>query len=369
MTASLDALTAKVEAGERLSDHDIAIAASSRDIIALGMLASTVRRRLHGTDVTFVRVADLWFDELADGKMADLTVGTTGDARQADGRMADLKVGTMGDARQADGKMADLKVGTTSGPRGADVDGNAGVDGNTGVVPTFRSAIVGYTADSAGEVRILQTPRTLDEAIAVVEQARVIAGGTPLSAFCLFALSMLPEGLAVVLHALRKAGLETIAQAPIDRLGAPERAIESLADAGLDLARVTVAHTPSREWTSVCRDVAELQTRLRVIRTFAPLARTIDATQPTTGYEDVKRVALARVLADNVDTIQVDWALYGPKLAQVALTFGADDIDSVAADANDSQGRRRSTVEEIRRSIRAAGFEPVERDGRFNRRG
>jgi hypothetical protein len=121
MTASLDALTAKVEAGERLSDHDIAIAASSRDIIALGMLASTVRRRLHGTDVTFVRVADVGFDE------------------------------------QADGKMADLKVGTTSGPRGADVDGNAGVDGNTGVVPTFRSAIVGYTADSAGEVRILQT--------------------------------------------------------------------------------------------------------------------------------------------------------------------------------------------------------------------
>ena len=90
--------------------------------------------------------------------------------------------------------------------------------------------------------------------------------------------------------------------------------------------------------------------------------------KPTTGYEDVKRVALSRLLADNVETIQVDWQLYGPKLAQVALTFGADDIDSVSAEDDQSQGRRRSPVEEIRRSIQAAGFEPVERDGRFNRR-
>jgi 2-iminoacetate synthase ThiH len=60
--------------------------------------------------------------------------------------------------------------------------------------------------------------------------------------------------------------------------------------------------------------------------------------------------------------------LYGPKLAQVALTFGADDIDSVSAEDDQSRGRRRSPVEEIRRSIQAAGFEPVERDGRFRRR-
>ncbi len=59
MAASLDDLTAKVEAGERLSDEDMAALGSSRDIIMLGMLASIVRRKLHGTDVTYVRVADL----------------------------------------------------------------------------------------------------------------------------------------------------------------------------------------------------------------------------------------------------------------------------------------------------------------------
>jgi 2-iminoacetate synthase ThiH len=78
-------------------------------------------------------------------------------------------------------------------------------------------------------------------------------------------------------------------------------------------------------------------------------------------------MALSRILANNVDTIQVDWSLYGPKLAQVALTFGADDIDSVSPEDDDSKGHRRSPLEEIRRNIQAAGFEPVERNARFER--
>ena len=298
MAVSLDDLTAKVDAGERLSDEDVAALGSSRDIIRLGMMATTVRRKLHGNEVTYLRVTDMKLE-------------------------------------------------------GAD---------SAGVVPAFRPAM------SAGEIRIFETPHTLDAAVAIVEKACDVAGTIPLSAFCLFELGKLPEGLPVVLPALKKAGLKTITQAPIDRLNAPEAALEALADAGLKLARLTVNDTPERDWTAVCRDVAALQTRVRAIRAFAPLARQIDAAQPTTGYEDVKRVALSRLLADNVDMIQVDWALYGPKLAQVALTFGADDIDSVAPTDEAPQGRRRSPVEEIRRSIQAAGFSPVERDGNFDDR-
>lgn len=306
MAGSLDHVTSKVDAGERLSDQDVAALADSPDIITLGMLATTVRRRMHGNEVTFVRVAD-------------------------------------------------LKISTTT-------QGSTTTESAPDVVPTFRSA------DGAGEIRIFQTPHTLDGAVAVVEKARDAAGTIPFSAFCLFELGKLPEGLPVVLAALKKAGLDTITQAPIDRLNAPEASLDAMADAGLTLARLTVNTTPEREWTAVCGDVAALQTRLRVIRVFAPLARQIDASQPTTGYQDVKRIALARLLVDNVETIQVDWALYGPKLAQVALTFGADDIDSVAPADDQSLGRRRSPVEEIRRNIQAAGFEPVERDGKFDRR-
>ena len=328
MAASLDDLTQKVDSGDRLSDDEVALLGSSRDIIALGMLASAVRRRLRGNTVTYLRVVDLSMD-----KGADLKVGPTGPT----------------------------PVGPAVGPTGPTPVGPAGgtAVGPTPVGPTFRSA------DSAGEVRIFGTPQTLDRAVAIVETARDVAGAVPLSAFCLFELGKLPEGLPVVLAAVKQAGLDTIAQAPIDRLGEPERALESAADAGLAVARVTVDQTPARDWTAVCREVAALQTRLRTIRAFAPLARSIDATQPTTGYDDVRRIAVARLLADNIDTVQVDWTLYGPKLAQVALTFGADDIDSVPAVDDESQGRRRSSVEDVRRSIRAAGFEPLERDGRW----
>jgi 2-iminoacetate synthase ThiH len=57
--------------------------------------------------------------------------------------------------------------------------------------------------------------------------------------------------------------------------------------------------------------------------------------------------------------------LYGPKLAQVALTVGANDVDAVSPEDETSGGRRRAPLEEIRRNIRAAAQEPVRRNGRF----
>ena len=89
--------------------------------------------------------------------------------------------------------------------------------------------------------------------------------------------------------------------------------------------------------------------------------------QPTTGYDDVRQIAVARLFVDNIDSIQVDWQLYGPKLAQVALTMGADDIDNVSPLEGDL-GRRRSPLEEIRGNIIAAGLEPSERDGSWTQR-
>jgi aminodeoxyfutalosine synthase len=96
------------------------------------------------------------------------------------------------------------------------------------------------------------------------------------------------------------------------------------------------------------------------------LPRAVNSAVPTTGYDDVKRIALARLIVDNIPSIQVDWSLYGPKLAQVALTVGADDIDEVSAADDVSRGRRRAPLEEVRRNIIAAGQEPVERNGRFD---
>jgi len=221
----------------------------------------------------------------------------------------------------------------------------------------------------AGEVRIVGAPATRAAAVDRVRQVMAQAQGRVVSAFSLADLEVLAAGDGVTLRALLEelhaAGLEMVAEAPFDRLQDPRRSVEEVNISGLALARLTVHQSPSPDRLPLLKAVADLQRAVAVIRAFAPLPRRTNSAAPSTGYDDVKHVALARVIVDNVPSIQVDWSLYGPKLAQVALTVGADDVDAVSPDAETTEGRRRAPLEEIRRNIRAAGQEPVERNGRF----
>ena len=222
---------------------------------------------------------------------------------------------------------------------------------------------------AAGEICIIGTPASRAAAIERVRQVASVAGGIALSGFSLADLEQVSvtEGITLraLLEDLRAAGLELIAEAPFDRLQNARRSTEEVNIAGLTLARLTIHQIHSPDPLPVFKAVADLQRAVAVVRAFAPLPRKINPALPTTGYEDVKRVALARIVVENVPSIQVDWSLYGPKLAQVALTVGADDVDAVSAEDDQTQGPRRAPLEEIRRNIRAAGLEPVERSGRF----
>jgi aminodeoxyfutalosine synthase len=222
---------------------------------------------------------------------------------------------------------------------------------------------------AAGEIRIAGVPATKDAALARVREVADAAKGVPVSGFSLADLEQVSARekvtLRELLEELRAVGLELVAEAPFDELQDARRSIEEVNIAGLALARLTIHKLPSADTASWLKAVAELQRTVAVIRAFAPLARQVNPAVPTTGYDDVKRVALARLVVRNIPSIQVDWHLYGPKLAQVALTVGADDVDAVSAEDDLSEGRRRAPLEEIRRNIRAAGQEPVERNGRF----
>ena len=225
-------------------------------------------------------------------------------------------------------------------------------------------------APAAGELRIDGTPATRAAALARVQEVAAVAHGVPLSGFSLADLEQLAAKEHVTLRAfledLQAAGLELVAEAPFDSLRDPRRSIEEVNIAGLSLARLTFHRLPSADSTASLRQVAALQYTVGVVHAFAPLPRRVNPAVPTTGYDDVKRVALARLIVDNIPSIQVDWALYGAKLAQVALTVGADDVDDVSAEDDLSEGVRRAPLEEIQRNIRAAGLEPVERNGRFD---
>jgi aminodeoxyfutalosine synthase len=231
---------------------------------------------------------------------------------------------------------------------------------------------------SAGEIRLCGRPQSLEHAVAAVTAARKLAdaSGVPLTAYSLTDLFDAAfgarDGLRTLLRALRDAGLEAIAEAPVD---AADDIVALAADAreqGLLVPRLTVhgspdGTSPPGERIAHVLRAQEVQRAAGGVRAFAPLPRVSSVAQPSTGYDDVKVIAMARLLAHDIDSIQVDWALYGPKLAQVALTMGADDVDSVSALEGDL-GRRRSPIEEIKGNIKAAGLEPVERDAAWRPR-
>jgi aminodeoxyfutalosine synthase len=220
-------------------------------------------------------------------------------------------------------------------------------------------------AANAGEIRVTGKPASVASAVAAVKAARGLAGATPVSAYSLADLLDLAGGsiasLTDLVARLAAAGLEIIAEAPIDRLPDAVAAVGAARSAGVQVPRLTVQEAAAGEGLRFVTLARDIQSAVGGVRALAPLPRVTSIAQPSTGYDDVKLVAVARLLADNIDSIQVDWTLYGPKLAQVALTMGADDVDAVSAFDGDL-GHRRSPLEEIRGNIKAAGLEPHERN-------
>ncbi len=220
---------------------------------------------------------------------------------------------------------------------------------------------------AAREVCLTGAPGTLDVAVTAVESARRVAGERTVAAFSWPDVERLAAGGAVgpVLEKLRAAGLDAIASLPIDEMADLSHAIRHLQNAGFDRLRLSVSRIAAAERTDLLLRAGELQEETGVVQSLDPLPSSLPTFRPTTGYEDVKMVAIARLAAPGIPSIQVDWRRYGPKLAQVALAFGADDVYGISAADDAPEGRRRAPLEEIRRNIQAAGFEPVERDGRF----
>ncbi len=100
---------------------------------------------------------------------------------------------------------------------------------------------------------------------------------------------------------------------------------------------------------------------------FHPANTPLAHLAPATGFDDLKNIAVARLMLDNISHIKAYWVMLTPRVAQVAQRFGADDIDGTIveekiyhdAGATTSQALNRG---ELLRLIREAGREPVERD-------
>jgi 2-iminoacetate synthase ThiH len=308
-------LEAKAAAGQPFTRAEAERVLNAVDLVSVGVIGESARRARTGDTVTFGRVFQ-----------------ATGDRRQA-----------TGDGRQATGE------GRQDG---------------------------GDALRAAGEIRIVGRPETLTQAVewarAIVAQAPAHAVVTGFSLADLFEFVHRDFGqLRAAAEALHAAGLEAVAEVPLDRFESTDqlvRAVEASTAGGLRVWRATVEQAEASERLDLIERAADLQARTSSLRAFAPLPRRDPAGLPSTGYDDVRTIAVARLVCAAIPLIQVDWPLYGPKLAQVAIAFGANDIDGI--DAADSQelGPRRAPSEDIARQIRAASAIPAERTGRYEPR-
>lgn len=116
----------------------------------------------------------------------------------------------------------------------------------------------------------------------------------------------------------------------------------------------------------------ELQDRTSGFTAFIPLAfhsanTGLSHLPPTNAFDDLKTIAIARLMLDNFPHIKAYWVMIGEKLAQVALSFGADDLDGTIIEEKISHDAGASspkglTREQLKHLITSAGLTPVERD-------
>ena len=231
----------------------------------------------------------------------------------------------------------------------------------------FDQSFADAVAPAAREVRITGAPATLEVAVTAVRSAKAVAGDRAVAGFTWSDIDRIASakgaGVSRVLEELREVGLDAISELPLDVV--TDSTIGLVSQAGFRQLRLTIEGAPAAERLGLFKRASSLQATHGCVETLNPLPTLLQAFRPTTGYADVKAVALARLAAPEIPSIQVDWSRYGPKLAQVALTFGADDLDAVTAADDAPDGRRRAPIEEVRRNFVAAGFVAAERDGRF----
>lgn len=122
----------------------------------------------------------------------------------------------------------------------------------------------------------------------------------------------------------------------------------------------------------------ELQDRTGGFNAFIPLKfrsahNSFEQLGETSVVDDMRTLAMSRLILDNVDHIKAYWVMYGKEVAEMALQFGADDIDGTIEDstkiysmAGAADQRPRLTLSEIEKMCRAAGYRAVERDTHYN---
>lgn len=358
--AALLPIADKVAAGERLSDADGVTLFRSPDLLGVGTLADAANRARHGDRVTFAANQHInptnicvlrktcVFCSFARLPKEDGAYHYTLDEVLAEASAAD------------DGLTREFHI--VGG-----LDMHAGLDY---YVEMFRALKARY-------------PHVHIKALTAVELAHIAR------------IDKMP--LVDVLHALRAAGLDTLPGGGAEVFSRAVRATiadrKLAAEEWIDVHRVAHGLGIRSNCTMLYGHVETIEDRvahlgmLRALQdetggflAYIPLAYHPDHNElgvtlgrtgtATTGFDDLRNLAVARLFLDNIDHIKTHWIMVTPFLSQAALAFGVDDVEGTVvrekiyheAGAHTAQ---RMSLDEILRLIRGAKKVPVERDALY----
>jgi aminodeoxyfutalosine synthase len=344
----------KVKARERLSGEDGVNLYRSRDLLGVGFLANLVRERLHGRRAFYIYNQHLNYSNVCVNGCRFCAFGKTGDHPQAYTMTLDEIFARV--RERLDEPITEIHIVGGLHPELPFSYYLEMLRGIKAIRPevhlqAFTAVEIAHLADIAG-LSVADTLMALKEA----GLGSLPGGGaevfSPRIRSSLCPTKLPPEGWLAVAKTAHLLGIRTNATMLYGHLETvPERVDHLLR-------------------------LREAQDDTGGFVTFIPLAfhpknTRLPELPETTGIDDLKNLAVARLLLDNFPHIKAFWIMIGPKLAQLSLAFGADDIDGTVieerithmAGAQTPQGLTRAQLLHL---IREAGCEPVERDTLYN---
>jgi aminodeoxyfutalosine synthase len=344
----------KVMAQERLTGEDGVTLYRSRDLLGVGYLANVVRERLHGRRAYYIYNQHLNYANVcvngcqfcAFGKTADDPQAYTMTLPEVFAKVRERLSEPLTEIHIVGGLHPDL-------PFSYYLDMLRGIKTlRPGVhLQAFTAVEIAHLADLAS-LSVADTLQALKES----GLGSLPGGGAEVfsprirSSLCPKKLS--PEGWFSVAQTAHRLGLKTNATMLYGHVETLEERVDHLIK------------------------LREAQDETGGFLTFIPLAfhpknTRLPELPETTGFDDLKNLAVARLMLDNFPHIKAFWIMIGPKLAQLSLAFGANDIDGTVIEEKithmaGAQTPMGLTRPQLLHLIQEAGCEPVERDTLYN---
>ncbi len=348
---SLESIAAKVAAGERLSREDGIALYQSNDLIGIGQLADFARRRINGDRVYFMVNRHINPTNICRNRCKFCAFARNKDEEGA----YEMTLDTVAEAAAEGAADGAYEIHIVSGLH-PDWDYDFYLD----MVRRTRAAVPDHV--------IVQAFTAVE-----IEHMAIISG----------------KSTAEVLADLKDAGLDALpgggAEIFSDRTRIAAWDKKTKSDVWLRIhgeahqlgiatnCTMLYGHIETREERiDHLISLREQQDRTGGFLAFIPLAfhpanTELEDLPATTGFDDLKTLAIARLMLDNIPHIKAFWIMVGLKIAQIATAFGVDDIDGTVVEERITHMAGATTPEALSKDdlvamITEAGRVPVERD-------